>query len=161
MALAEEDCGRWVECPESLSLSPGEYRAYIYSNTRDIEPWVATKTARAPASLILQTPAAALGVSEGAEEVQQARAIEMDPETGLYPGDISLKNMDVGQLILEAAPELSPEQIAQGISAAELYLKSINYREMNGNETAISFGGLDKNTGVESGIDGVTLVKPY
>ncbi|MFX4300307.1 hypothetical protein [Pseudosulfitobacter pseudonitzschiae] len=163
-ALAEDECGRWVQCPEDVTLSRGEYRSYIYGNSSDVEPWSIQDriSLRGRSTLMGVAPEAAeLGTGTGASEVRQIQALERDPQTGLFPGDVSLEQMDVGQLILEAAPELTPDQIAQGIAAAELYLKSINYRESDRPETEISFDGLSKNTGTESGMDGVTIVKPY
>lgn len=160
-AHAEDQCGRWVECPEDLSLSPGEYRSYIYRNNSDIEPWAPKETAGSSgsSSLLRVAPSGAgLGATAGAADVMQARSIEAAPQGSFLPEGVAPGDLNVGQLIFEAAPDLSPEQIAQGIEAAELYLKSINYNNPGSKKEALSINDIDPGTGVESGVNGVTFV---
>lgn len=159
-ARAEDQCGRWVECPEDIALSTGEYRSYIYRNSSDIEPWMAQEKAgsKKSSSLMRVSPSGAgLGATAGAADVQQARKIEATPQASILPDGVSTDEINVGQMIFEAAPDLSPEQIAQGIDAAELYLKSINYNRNGTTKDPISLNDIDTTNGIESGVSGVTF----
>lgn len=159
-AQAEDQCGRWVACPEDITLSAGEYRSYIYRNSSDIEPWISQEKVGPgkSSSLMRVSPSGAgIGATAGASEVEQARRIEAAPQASILPEGVAPTDINVGQMIFEAAPDLSPEQIAQGIDAAELYLKSINYNRSGMTKDPISINEIDTTNGIESGVSGVTF----
>ena len=123
-----DECGRWVECPDDPALSSAEFRSYIYNNTYDVEPWKPEVEDKGEKESLLSVASAtaSLGATTGAGQVAQAQSIA-DGEK--IPGDLTFEDMSISQVIFEAAPELSPAQIAEGIKAAEMYLKSVGYDE--------------------------------
>jgi hypothetical protein len=152
----EAECGRWVECTETPGLSAADYRAYIYRNSRDIEPWAPETDADSVKSESLISPASgsgSLGATAGADQIRQAELLANNPNADLQSADTALQDMNISAMILEAAPDMSPEQIAEGVRTAEIYLDSIGYED--GSSDALDLRTIKSGSVADTELDGV------